>query len=69
MSLDQPLADQSPSKNDFLQELETEITDSGLLVIKGIPMNYGFEEQEDASKDANRIHDPSTHPSEDSIDT
>ena len=32
-------------------------------------MNYGFEDEEDASKDANRIHDPSTHPSEDSIET
>ena len=45
------------------------MTDSGLLMIKGIPMNYGFEEEEDISKNEDPKYDPSTHPSEESIDT
>ena len=32
-------------------------------------MNYGFEEEEDTSKNEDPMHDPSTHPSEDSIET
>ena len=38
-------------------------------MIKGIPMNYGFEEEEDVSKNENPFNDPSTHPSADSIES